>query len=96
MSKQCPTCGQPLPGSARTALSPAELDAVSAWWHMGTVKGAARLLSRAERTVINQLYNARIREDVHTTLELAQLHMSQLRSMSDLVTSHKVTLRKAA
>lgn len=96
MSKECPTCGQLMPGSGNTELTPAELDALSAWWHTGSIKRAADLLSRSERTVINQLYRARIREDVHTTLELLQLHIGELRTMSDLVRSHKVTLRKAA
>ena len=96
MSKNCPTCGQSLPGRGSTVLTPAELDALSAWWHTGSIKRAADLLSRSERTIINQLYRARIREDVHTTLELLQLHIGELRTMGDLMRSHKVTLRNVS
>jgi DNA-binding CsgD family transcriptional regulator len=92
----CPSCGQVLPGTHGKPLTPAELDALSAWWHTGNMKRAADLLSRSERTVINQLASARIRNGVHTTLELLQLHIGELRSMSDLLTSHKVATRKAA
>ena len=92
----CPTCGQQIPGKHGRALTDAELDALSAWWHTGTVKGAADLLSRAERTVINQLYSARIRDGVHTTLELVQLHIGELRSMGELLKSHNLSRRKAA
>lgn len=96
MNETCPTCGQLMPDKARKRLTPAELDALSAWWHTGSVKGAADLLSRSERTVINQLYGARIRNGVHKTALLVQLHIGELRSMSELVTSHKVAQRKVA
>ncbi len=96
MTDLCQSCGQMMPGSAGRSLTPAELDAVSAWWHTGTIKSAADLLSRSQRTVINQLYSARIRDGVHTTLELVQLHVGELRTMNDLLTSHKVAARKAS
>ena len=96
MTKLCPSCGQVLPGARGKPLTPAELDALSAWWHTGSVRQAAILLSRAERTVINQLYNARIRNGVKTTVALAQLQMGQLRTKSELLTEHKVARRKAA
>lgn len=92
----CPTCHQEMPGREGQPLTSGELDALSAWWHTGTTKRAADLLSRSERTVINQLYSARIRNDVHTTLELLQLHIGELRTMSDLLTSHNVSRRKAS
>jgi DNA-binding CsgD family transcriptional regulator len=92
----CPTCGHPLAPAKGRALTDAELDALSAWWHTGTIKRAADLLSLSQRTVINQLYGARIRNGVHTTLELLQLHIGQLRTMSELVTSHKSKIRKVA
>lgn len=100
----CPTCGQVKPpvGQAKV-LTPGELDALSAWWHMGSVRRAADLLSRSERTVINQLYSARIRNNVHTTLELVQLYLGSLRSVSDLLMQHNQSgaearhrIRKAA
>ena len=97
MSALCPTCGQPIPEARPRAILPAgELDALSAWWHMGTIKAAADLLSRAERTVINQLYSARTRNNLHTSLELAQLYMGALRSRSELLASHKSHQRKVA
>lgn len=77
-------------------LPPSELDALSAWWHTGTIRSAANLLSRSERTVINQLYRARNRNNVHTTLELGQLYLGELRSMSHLVTQHNSRRRKIA
>ncbi len=96
MTDLCQSCGQMMPGAVGRSLTPAELDALSAWWHTGTIKSAADLLSRSERTVINQLYSARIRDDVHTTLELVQLHVGELRTMNDLLASHKVATRKAS
>jgi hypothetical protein len=98
VSPLCPTCGQTIPEGqrSRAILPDAELDALSAWWHMGSIKGAADLLSRSERTVINQLYSARIRNDLHRTVELAQLYLGSLRSRSELLTSHKNSRRKAA
>ena len=92
----CQSCGQPLPPGDSAPLTPAELDALSAWWHTGTVRKAAALLSRSERTVVNQLYSARIRNKVHTTLELVQLHLDSLRSLPDLIASHNVARGKVA
>ena len=96
MSRECPTCGNPLLEPSCNTLSPAELDALSAWWHTGSIRAAANLLSRSERTVINQLYKARIRDGVHTTGDLLQLHMAEIRTMRDLIRSHKNSGRKAA
>jgi len=77
-------------------LTAGEMDALSAWWHTGSVKRAADLLSRSPRTVINQLYAARIRNGVHTTHELLQLHLGSLRTMSQLLTQHNDRERKSA
>ena len=96
MNETCPTCGQLMPDKSSKPLTPAELAALSAWWHTGSMKRAAQLLSRSERTVINQLHNARIRNGVHTTLELLQIHIGELRSMNDLITQHNVARRHAA
>ena len=92
----CPQCGQALPNATRATLTDAELDALSAWWHMGSTRRAADLLSRAERTVVNQLYSARIRNNVHTTVALLPLYLGSLRSMSELMTQHKVRREEAA
>ena len=95
--RPCPTCGQSMPESGGAAvLTAAELEALSAWWHTGTVKRAADLLSRSPRTVVNQLYSARIRNGLHATSELVPLYLGSLRSMRDLVTSHNQSRRKAA
>jgi DNA-binding CsgD family transcriptional regulator len=92
----CPSCGQSMSSGESAPLTPAELDALSAWWHTGTVRKAAALLSRSERTIVNQLYSARIRNKVHTTLELVQLHLASLRSMPDLIESHNISRGKVA
>ena len=42
-------------------LTPAELDAIHAWWTAGSVTGAAQLLGRSLQTVKNQLASARRR-----------------------------------
>lgn len=83
-------------GGGAAPLTAAELDALSAWWHTGTVRGAANLLSRAERTVANQLYSARIRNNVHTTVALLPLYLGSLRTVSDLLTQHNVRGKEAA
>jgi DNA-binding CsgD family transcriptional regulator len=95
VSNLCPSCGQVLPKAKGDPLTPAELDALSAWWHMGTVKRAADLLSRSERTVVNQLYTARNRNGVHTTVQLAQLQFGKMRSLPELMAQHN-SARKAA
>lgn len=93
MTDVCPTCGQLMPKPAKV-LTPHELDALSAWWHTGSVRGAANMLGVAERTITNQLYSARIRHDLHKTVELVRLHFSELRSADELMRSHNQ--RKAA
>lgn len=92
----CPHCGQVMPNAVGSPITEGELEALSAWWLTGTVKKAADLLGRSQRTVVNQLYSARNRNGVHTTLELLQLHIGQLRSRSDLITKHNVRAKEAA
>lgn len=93
----CPNCGQPMPsGRGAAPLSSAELDALSAWWHTGSTRRAADLLSRSQRTVINQLYSARNRNQVHATVELLPLYLGSLRSMRELLTKHNSARRKVA
>lgn len=97
MNPVCPTCGQTRPDQDGAASLPeSELEALSAWWHTGTSKRAADLLSRSQRTIVNQLYSARIRNNVHTTAELVPLYIGSLRSMRELITSHNVRRREAA
>ena len=91
----CPTCGQEDTRQG-SDLTTAELEALSAWWHTGSVKGAANLLSRAPRTVINQLYSARIRNNVHATVELVPMYLDRLRTKRELLTSHNNRQEDAA
>lgn len=51
-----------------TPLTPAELDALAAWWEAGTVVGAAERLGRNVQTVKNQLADARRRSRVDSNL----------------------------
>lgn len=92
----CESCGQPVASGGAAPLTSAELDALSAWWHTGSARRAADLLSRSPRTVVNQLYSARIRNDVHKTAHLIPLYLGSLRSMGELLTSHNQSRRKAA
>lgn len=96
MTDLCSSCGQPIPSGDAKPLSPAEREALSAWWHTGSVDKAAALLSRAPRTVVNQLYSARTRDGVHTTHDLMKLHYADLIPLGDLVTRHNNSGRKAA
>lgn len=96
MTAFCAACGQPIPSGDAKPLSPAEREALSAWWHTGTVEKAAALLSRSYRTVVNQLYSARMRDGVHTTHDLMKLHYADLIALGDLVGSHNISRRKAA
>ena len=49
-------------------LTPAELDALAAWWEAGTVVGAAKTLGRSVQTVKNQLADARRRSQTDSNL----------------------------
>jgi hypothetical protein len=49
-------------------VTPALLDALTAWWRTGSVKQAAADLGLAEQTVKNQLATARRRSHVDTNL----------------------------
>jgi hypothetical protein len=93
--KVCKECGQVVPDpTAIRHITDAELDALSAWWWSRTIRGAARVLGRAEQTIKNQLYDARRHSQCRTTLELAQTFMNQLRTMEQL-TSHNRGRRAA-
>jgi hypothetical protein len=49
-------------------VTPALLDALTAWWRTGSVRQAALQLGLAEQTVKNQLATARRRSHVDTNL----------------------------
>lgn len=61
-----------------------ELEVIAAWWHVGTVKGAAELLSIHEQTAKNLLMTARMRAGATTTLALARMHSVDLPSVAVL------------
>jgi DNA-binding CsgD family transcriptional regulator len=92
----CPTCGQHVESTGAAPLTPAELEALSAWWHTGNIKRAAALLHRSPRTLRNQLYRARIRNNVHQSVQLVPLYLDSLKPLGDLITSHNFSRRKAA
>jgi DNA-binding CsgD family transcriptional regulator len=73
-----------------------ELDILSAWWLLHTVRSVARFYVLSENTVKVHLMNARKRNGVHSTAALAQLFMGNLRTMDELVRSHNVERGAAA
>jgi hypothetical protein len=92
----CETCQRPWPLEAPSIrpLTSRELDALSAWWAMRSVKLAARLIGVKEQRAKNLLAAARARSGVHTNSELAGMYLGELRSKEDLITSHKVSGRE--
>ena len=81
---------------AGRSLTDHELEAVAAWWHEGTVKGAADFLGISEQTAKNQLYTARLRAGATTTLALARLYASELPSATVLRRRVKDRARRRA
>lgn len=94
----CPTCGHILPLEPSGDLTDAELDVLSVWWGPPprSTRAVARFLGLSEQTIKNHLYNARIRNGVHTTRELAQRCMEQLRTVDEVMKSHNQRRRVAA
>jgi hypothetical protein len=62
-------------------LTPRELDILGAWWHEGSVVGAAQLVNVSEQTAKNVLHTARLRAHVATNLALARLFLDDLPSL---------------
>ena len=77
-----------MPRSVPSRITDQELNVLSAWWHFGSVRAVARFYGRAEQTIKNQLMDARRRHGIHTTLELAQTYMAELRTIDQLPASH--------
>ena len=71
-----------------------ELDVVAAWWHEGTVVGAAKLLDLHPQTAKNLLHTARLRAGASTTLALARMYSGDLPSVA--VLRRRAKMRKAA
>lgn len=65
-------------------LTTRELEVVAAWWHEGTVVGAAKLLGIHEQTAKNILHTARLRAGALNTLALARMFEKELPSMTTL------------
>lgn len=85
----CPTCGQPMPrANGDYRITDRELEILSAWWLLHSVRATARFFVLSEQTVKNHLMNARIRNGVHTSAALAQLFMGRLHSMDVLLAQH--------
>lgn len=92
----CHACGQPLPDpTAVRHITDRELEVLSAWWLMHSVRAVARFFGLSEQTVKNQLYQARHRNDVHSSAALAQLFMARLLPM-DVLVSNATKHRRAA
>lgn len=68
----------------KRSITDRELEVVAAWWHMGSVVEAAKLLKIHEQTAKNLLHTARLRSGAPTTLALAQIHNDQLPSVKAL------------
>jgi hypothetical protein len=63
---------------AGRTITDRELEVVAAWWHEGSVVGAAKFLDIHEQTAKNLLHTARLRAGATTTLALARLYAKQL------------------
>ena len=66
--------------------TPAQLDALSAWWWSGgsNLKAAASL-HRAPQTIKNQLQSLRREQGVDSNLELAKLFLTELQARFPIV-----------
>ena len=73
-----------------------ELEVIGAWWHEGTVKGAAQFLGIHEQTAKNLLHTARLHAGATTTLALARLYAKDLPSQTVLRRRVRERARRAA
>lgn len=87
MGERCEACGRPF-AHAQTRITDQELNVLSAWWTFRDTRAVAKFFGTSHQTVKNQLQNARNRNAVHSTSELAFLFMADLRSVADLAASH--------
>lgn len=95
MTDACPACGRPFDKQTDVVLPERELVALSAWWVTGRYREAAMLAGVAVQTLKNQLANARNRNGVHTTHELALMYLGHLRSKEELLKAHNVRVAAA-
>lgn len=68
----------------RRSITDRELEVIAAWWHEGTVVGAAKLLGISEQTAKNLLFTARLRAGTTSTLALARMFEKELPSLAKL------------
>jgi hypothetical protein len=73
-----------------------ELEVIAAWWHEGTVVGAAKLLDLHPQTAKNLLATARLRAGASTTLALARMHSGDLPSVAVLRRRTKQRVKRAS
>lgn len=66
----------------KNGITQRELYVVAAWWHVGSVVGAADLLGLKEQTAKNVLHTARLRSGAPNTLALARMYSSKLPSLA--------------
>jgi DNA-binding CsgD family transcriptional regulator len=86
MIERCPTCGHRLNSGGR--LTPRELDVLTAWWMVGSVKAAAHQAGVGEQRAKNLLSRARNRNGVATNDELLEMHFASVRSLVSERMSH--------
>lgn len=70
--------------STKSGPTKRELEVIAAWWHTGTVVGAAELLGIRESTAKNLLHTARLRTGQSNTLMLARAYSKDLPSVAAL------------
>lgn len=75
----------------RTGPTPAELDALTAWWICGRHIGhAATFIGRSRQTLANNLNAFRREEGVADNVELALRYMAQIEQNRPLLMRRKV------
>ena len=75
----CPHCGQEIPDGA-SYLTDRELDVLTSWWMLGSVKEAAADAGVGEQRAKNLLARARIRNGASSNGELLTQHFARVRS----------------
>jgi hypothetical protein len=80
----CPTCGHVLVVDAY--ITDRELDVLSAWWAVRSVKRAAIVAGVGEQRAKNMLAQVRHRAGVSSNLDAALTFVDRLRSERDVAT----------
>ena len=91
----CPNCGQELPTTGGH-LTPRELDVLTCWWMVGTVKAAAHMAGVGEQRAKNMLSRARSRNRVDSNQSLLTLHFVAVRKHAADRISHNLSHEAAA